>query len=95
MGRLQINEAENHNDPSDHIIIAHAITTSIKFLVKTEIIFCIFRKHLYLCGIINAIVKLENTPKKQETEKHKQYATGGRRAKQLLRPRYLEVTLSN
>ena len=32
MARLQINEAENHNDPSDHIIIAHAITMNMPLI---------------------------------------------------------------
>ena len=30
--RLTINEAEDHRDPSDHIIIAHAITTHMALL---------------------------------------------------------------
>lgn len=29
---LQINEAQNHNDPSDHIIISHAITEHLTLL---------------------------------------------------------------
>ena len=30
--RLEINEAENHYDPSDHVIIAHAITNRIPLI---------------------------------------------------------------
>ncbi|MBP5502629.1 MAG: PIN domain-containing protein [Bacteroidales bacterium] len=32
MAKLQINEAENHYDPSDHIIIAHAITMGMPLI---------------------------------------------------------------
>lgn len=32
MAKLQINEAEDHNDPSDHIIIAHAITLGMPLI---------------------------------------------------------------
>ena len=32
MSMLQINTSENHNDPSDHIIIAHAITTGLPLI---------------------------------------------------------------
>jgi len=32
MARLQINEAEEHHDPSDHIIIAHAITMNMPLI---------------------------------------------------------------
>ncbi len=30
--RLQINEIQNHNDPSDHVIIAHAITNRMPLI---------------------------------------------------------------
>ena len=32
MAKLRINEAENHYDPSDHIIIAHAITMGLPLI---------------------------------------------------------------
>ena len=32
MAQLQINEAENHYDPSDHIIIAHAMTVGMPLI---------------------------------------------------------------
>lgn len=32
MAKLRINEAENHYDPSDHIIIAHAITMGMPLI---------------------------------------------------------------
>jgi PIN domain nuclease of toxin-antitoxin system len=32
MAQLQINTAENHNDPSDHIIIAHAMTVGMPLI---------------------------------------------------------------
>ena len=32
MAKLHINEAEDHNDPSDHIIIAHAITMGMPLI---------------------------------------------------------------
>ena len=31
-GKLSINEAENHKDPSDHVIIAHAITNKMPLI---------------------------------------------------------------
>ena len=32
LARLEINEAENHNDPSDHIIISQAITMRLPLI---------------------------------------------------------------
>ena len=32
LARLEINEAENHNDPSDHIIISQAITMKLPLI---------------------------------------------------------------
>lgn len=40
--RLQINEAQHHYDPSDHIIISHAITESIK-LISSDLKFPFYR----------------------------------------------------
>ena len=34
--RLQLNEAQEHNDPSDHVIISHAITEHLTLLSSDE-----------------------------------------------------------
>lgn len=34
--RLTFNEAENHRDPSDHVIIAHAITERLTLLSSDQ-----------------------------------------------------------
>ena len=34
--RLEVNEAQNHKDPSDHMIIAHAITERLPLLSSDE-----------------------------------------------------------
>ena len=34
--RLQVNEAQEHNDPSDHLIISHAITTHLPLISADE-----------------------------------------------------------
>lgn len=40
---LQLNEAEDHNDPSDHIIISHAISLKIP-LISSDRKFAFYRK---------------------------------------------------
>ena len=34
--RLQLNEAQDHRDPSDHVIIAHAITEHLTLLSSDQ-----------------------------------------------------------
>lgn len=36
MSNLTINEAQKHNDPSDHVIIAHAITEGLTLISSDE-----------------------------------------------------------
>jgi len=36
MANLTINEAQDHNDPSDHVIIAHAITEGLTLISSDE-----------------------------------------------------------
>lgn len=36
MSNLTINEAQEHNDPSDHVIIAHAITEGLTLISSDE-----------------------------------------------------------
>ena len=42
LSRLLINEAEDHNDPSDHVIIAHAITEHLP-LISSDHKFLFYR----------------------------------------------------
>ena len=55
--RLTINEAQGHNDPSDHIIIAHAITEHIP-LVSSDHKFDFYIKQGldYICNSKSIIV---------------------------------------
>lgn len=41
--RLQLNEAEDHKDPSDHVIIAHAMTERLP-LISSDTRFPFYRK---------------------------------------------------
>lgn len=36
LANLTINEAQNHNDPSDHVIIAHAITEGLTLISSDD-----------------------------------------------------------
>ena len=42
MSKLTINEAQEHNDPSDHVIIAHAMTLSLP-LISSDTKFPFYR----------------------------------------------------
>ena len=41
--QLEINDAQNHNDPSDHVIIAHALTEHLP-LISSDRKFDFYRK---------------------------------------------------
>ena len=49
--RLEINEAQGHNDPSDHIIIAHAMTEHIPLVSSDHKVDFYMRQGLdYICN---------------------------------------------